>query len=386
MLTAPTLPERFYFVAGEASGDLLGAEVVTALREAGSAAPIRATGGTALRAVADISAIDISPLSVLGLWEGVRAYGDVTRLAKATAEDILSFGPSQVVLVDSWGFCLRVARNVRAANPSIRLVKLIGPQVWATRAGRAKTLARTVDQLMCIHDFEVPYYAPFDLATRVIGHPALSRAAPANGAAFRDAHGVSADDDLILVLPGSRVSEIERVAPAFMDAACQLWLTDKTRRVVVAPAAGIIDVFRQRFSDLPDAWTVLEDERQRFGAMAAADLALACSGTVTSEVAVQGTALVTGYRTGAVTWTLVKHLLMKADYITLLNMAAGEMIVPELLQSELTAQALTEMGERILRDHALRAGQIAAQHAALAKMGYGGEPAARLAAKILLEQ
>ena len=378
--------ERFYFVAGEASGDLLGAEVVAALRQAGSGVPIRATGGKALGGRVEMSGIDVSPLSVLGLWEGLRAYGDVTRLAEATAEDILRFGPSHVVLVDSWGFCLRVARKVRAADPSIRLVKLIGPQVWATRAGRAKTLAGAVDQLLCIHDFEVPYYAPYGLDTRVIGHPALSRAEVADGAVFRSAHGFSADEEVVLVLPGSRVSEIERVAPPLIEAARLLWQADQNRRVLIAPAEGVADAFREKFVDLPEDWTVLSDEQHRFEAMAAATLALACSGTVTSEVAVQGTALVTGYRTGAVTWTLVKHLLMKADYITLLNMAAGEMIVPELLQNAFTGSALAEIGGRLLADADLRKIQIAAQHEALGKMGYGGRPAAELAAEILLDK
>ena len=385
MQIVPASPKPFYFVAGEASGDLLGAEVIAALRQAGCDRPVRATGGRALGTVADMSAIDISALSVRGLWDGVRAYGDVTRLAEATAQDILSFGPSHVVLVDSWGFCLRVARKVRAIDPSIRLIKLIGPQVWATRAGRAKTLSQTVDQLLCIHDFEVPYYEPFGLDTRVIGHPALSRSAPADGVAFRGAYGIAADDDVILVLPGSRVSEVDRVAPVFVDAARQLWLADKARRVVIAPAASIADVFGRSFRDVPEDWIVLDDEGDRFGAMAAADLALACSGTVTSEVAVQGTPLITGYKTGTVTWMLVKHVLMKADYITLLNMAAGRMVVPEFLQSALTATALAEHAEQLLGDELARASQIAAQHEALGKMGYGGRPAAALAAEILLE-
>ncbi len=384
-MTEPTLGERFYFVAGEASGDLLGAEVVAALREAGGDMSIRATGGTSLGTVAEMSGVDVSPLSVLGLWEGLQAYRDVTRLAEETAQDVLAFAPSQLVLVDSWGFCLRVAQRVRAGNPDIRLVKLIGPQVWATRAGRAKTLASLVDQLLCIHDFEVPYYAPFGLDTRVIGHPALSRHGLADGDAFRQLYKIALQDELILVLPGSRRSEIDRVASPLIEAARRLYHADRQRQVVVAPAFGVVDMFAERFGDLPADWIILRDERERFGAMAAADLALACSGTVTSEVAVQGTPLITGYKTGAITWMLVKHLLMKADYITLLNMAAGRMIVPELLQSAFTASAITELAEGLLCDNAAREAQMVAQNEALGKMGYGGPPAARLAAEILLE-
>lgn len=384
MSQALTQPRKFYFVAGEASGDLLGAETISALRKAGCYTPIRATGGAAMAKLVEMSDIDIAPLSVLGLWEGLRAYGDVTKLAAETAADVVSSGATHVVLVDSWGFCLRVAQKVRAANRAIKLIKLIGPQVWATRAGRAKTLASAVDHLLCIHDFEVPFYEPFGLDVRVIGHPALSRAEPTDDSLFRDRYGLSSANKLILVLPGSRASEIERVAPPLIDAAQQLAEMNKDRRIVVAPASSVLEHFKRQFSDLPKGWICLEDDAERFEAMAGADLALACSGTVTSEIAAQGTAFVTGYRTGAVTWALVKNVLMKADYITLLNMAAGKMVAPELLQGEFNSKALCKAAESLLNNDASRISQIAAQNKALLKMGFGGRPAAELAAEILL--
>ena len=282
-------PSRnFYFVAAEASGDLLAAETIVALRACGLETSIRATGGREMSKHAVMSGIDTAPLSVLGLWEGVRAYGDVTRLAEATAADILSSGADHVVLVDSWGFCLRVAQRVRTLRPAIKLTKLIGPQVWATRAGRAKTLAGAVDHLLCIHDFEVPYYTPYGLDVRVIGHPALSRAERADGAEYRQASGLSTDDTLIAIFPGSRRSEIMRVAPPLIEAGRRLVAADPNRRVVVAPAQGVSEIFYTQFPDLPENWICLKDEKERFGAMAAADIALACSGTVTSEIAVQG--------------------------------------------------------------------------------------------------
>ncbi|MEO9971182.1 MAG: lipid-A-disaccharide synthase [Hyphomonadaceae bacterium] len=384
MTQVPSLPKSFYFVAGEASGDLLGAETIAALRDKGFQGTIRATGGKQMGAVADLSGIDVTPLSVLGLWEGLRAYGDVTRLAEVTSADVIASGASHLVLVDSWGFCLRVAQKVRAANPGVKLIKLIGPQVWATRAGRARTLANAVDQLLCMHEFEVPYYDPFGLDVRVIGHPALSRAEPADGGAFRETYDISPESRLVLVLPGSRPSEIERVAPPLIEAGRKLGTLPDTR-IIVAPAGGVLTQFQTRFPDLPKNWICLADDRERFGAMAAADIALACSGTVTSEIAVQGTPFVTGYRTGIVTWTLVKHVLMKAEFITLLNMAASRMVAPELLQSDFNAQALLQAAALLLNDDEARSRQVAAQNQALVKMGFGGQPAADRAADVLLE-
>ena len=131
---------RIFMVAGEASGDLLAREVVEAIRQKSDDVVFAGIGGRELAAVGIHSPFDISPLSILGFAEGIRAYGTVVKLADAAADAIVDFKPDAVVLVDSWGFMLRVAQRVRARAPHIRLIKLIGPQVWATRPGRAKTL------------------------------------------------------------------------------------------------------------------------------------------------------------------------------------------------------------------------------------------------------
>ena len=197
-------------VAAEPSGDLLAKEVVQKIRLDSPEAHISGIGGRELKSVGIDSPVDVSPLSILGFFEGIKAYGDVVRLADEAAAEIIKDTPDVVVLVDSWGFMLRVAQRVRAQAPDIRLVKLVGPQVWATRSGRAKTLASTVDHLLCIHDLEVPFYEPFGLKTTVIGNPAISRHVEGNGQRFREANGIPGDRQLVLVLPGSRPSEIKR--------------------------------------------------------------------------------------------------------------------------------------------------------------------------------
>ena len=214
-MTAP----RLYFVAAESSGDLLAREVISTIRAKQPDVHVSGIGGAEMASVGIVSPIDISPLSVLGLFEGLRAYGTVVKLADIAADAIIADAPDVVVLVDSWGFMLRVAQRVRAQAPHIRLVKLIGPQVWATRPGRAKTLAATVDHLLCMHEIEAPFYEPFGLKTTVIGNPALSRHQWGERDVFRKAHGISEEAQVVLVLPGSRSSEIKRVAPALVEAA-----------------------------------------------------------------------------------------------------------------------------------------------------------------------
>lgn len=375
---------KLYLTAGEPSGDVFAGEVIDALRARSGTVDVRAVGGAALGARAPGPPIDISPLSVLGFWEGMKAYRDVTRISTAIAQDIAQYKPDAAILVDSWGLSIRVAQKVRALDPSIRLIKLIGPQVWATRAGRAKTLAANFDLLLCMHDFEVPYYAPYHLQTRVIGQPALARSERLDGNAFRVRHNLGAADRLLLILPGSRRAEITRVAPLLVAAGRQLAGARAGLKVCIAPAASVLAQFHENFPDLPNDWIVLSDESQRYEAMAAATAALSCSGTVNTELAVQGAPFVTGYRVGRATWAVLKIFLLKAKFITLLNMAANKMVALELVQNDMTVEALVAGAANLLDTPLAREAQCKAQDEALNLMGFGGVSAAVLSADTIL--
>ena len=180
------------------------------------------------------------------------------------------------------------------------------------------------------------------------------------------------------------LQKIERIAPHLIAAGQKLNQASSELKICVAPAPSIMPLFQSLFPDLPENWIVLEESELRHEAMAAATLALTCSGTVNTELAVQGTPIITGYRTGVLTATILLNFLMKADYITLLNMAAGEMIVPEYLQEAFTAEAIVSAALPLLEDPHKRRAQIEAQDAALAKMGYGSGPPADRAADIIL--
>lgn len=380
-----SMPPRLYFVAGEASGDLLGRETLEAILKHDDVHGVRATGGPELAKVAEPSGIDISALSVLGLWEGVKVYDTVRTLAEAVADDIISFEPDAAVLIDSWGFTLRVAQSVRARAPHIRLVKLIGPQVWATRPGRARTLAAAVDHLLCIHDFEVPFYEPYDLPTTVIGHPALNRAKRGNGARFREAHDLPDHMPILGIFPGSRTSEIERMAGDLIEAARQLKNAIPELAIAFAPTPQFAGQIRS-MDNFPVGSLLIEDEAERFDLMAASTVALAVSGTVTTEIAAQGAPVITGYKTGWLTWFIARNFLMKAPYISLVNMTAGREVMPELLQGSFRADNLvSEAGQLLATDGVARNAQIAAQNEALVRMGQGGRPAVEVAAEAIRE-
>nr|WP_070959691.1 lipid-A-disaccharide synthase [Hyphomonas sp. Mor2] len=377
---------RIFMVAAEPSGDLLARETVEAIKVAQADAVIAGIGGRELEKVGIESPIDIAPLSILGLFEGLKAYGTVVKLADAAADAILQFKPDAVILVDSWGFMLRVAQRVRARDPAIKLIKLVGPQVWATRAGRAKTLSALVDHLICIHEMETDYYEPFGLPVTVMGNPALSRTEKGEREAYRAKLGLSEEDQMILVLPGSRASEIKRVAPILMEAA---WLMKSERpdlRIVTSPAPSVRAQFLADYPNLSDWATITEEADNPADIMAAADLALACSGTVTSELAVQGTPFIVGYKTGWITWALARYLLYKPAHITLLNIAADDTeIAPEYVQTRFRADALAQRAQALLSDFTTLTAQIEAQNKALSRMGERNEAAPVIAAQTVLD-
>ncbi|MCI4646324.1 MAG: lipid-A-disaccharide synthase [Hyphomonadaceae bacterium] len=375
---------KLHFTAAEASGDLLAREVMQAILERQPDCELAGIGGSEMARLGIQSPFDIAPLSVLGLVEGLMAYSTVIKLADAAADHIVENAPDAAVLVDSWGFCLRVGQRVRALAPHIRLIKLAGPQVWASRPGRAKTLAATFDQVLCLHEMELPYYEQLPIEAAAIGVPALSRGVPGDKARFCATHSLDPERPILLVLPGSRMSEIRRVAPALMRAALMVKHARPDVQLVAMPAESIADAFCADFASELESMRVPDEGSPHGDAMAAADLALACSGTVTSELAMQGTPMVVAYKLGSLTYLLARQI-FRFKHVTLLNIAAGDQaIVPEFIQNEMTPERLSGAATELLKAPGKLAAQIAGQHEALKAMGHGARPTPDRAAEAIL--
>jgi lipid-A-disaccharide synthase len=374
-------------VAAEASGDALGAELARALKRRLGPDGVRfvGVGGERMAGEGVASPFDIGELSVLGAIEGVMAYPRVLRRVAETVALAAREKPDIAVLIDSWGFTLRVAQGLRRLDPRLPIVKYVGPQVWASRPGRAKTLARTVDHLLAIHSFDLPYFEQAGLATTFVGNPSVSRDfASADGGRMRAAIGAAPDDPILVMLPGSRPGEINRVMPPFEEAAARLLASYPGLKLVVPAAATVADQVKAHLAQWPGAAHVVEGEPARFDAMKAATVALACSGTVTTELALAGCPMVVGYRVAEVTYW-VARLLIRTPYITLLNIAAGEAVAPEFIQRGCNGPALARALAQRLDNPELRSRQIAAQDAALEKMGRGQPDPSERAAEVILE-
>lgn len=377
-------PVTVMLVAAEASGDMLGAGLARALRTRLPGVRFMGVGGPRMAEEGIASPFDISELSVLGLMEGVKAYPKVRRRVVETAALAKASRPDVAVLIDSWGFTLRVAQALRRDDPALPLIKYVGPQVWASRPGRAHTLAKAVDLLMAIHAFDAPHFEAAGLRTVFVGSPVLARDfSTADPQRLRREVGAGEDDPLLLVLPGSRPSEIDRLMPVFGEAAAKLVSTRPDLKVVLPVAETVAARVRQGVEGWAVKPALVEGEAAKADAMKAGTAALACSGTATTELALAGVPVVVAYKVGEVSYQLLKRLI-RTPYVSLVNIAAGAEVMPELLQHDCTADRLAAALAPLLDDRGAHDAQLAAQNEALDTMGRGqGDPSARAAEAVV---
>lgn len=382
-----TRPLCVMLVAAEASGDDRGAELMAALKRHLGEDGVRfvGLGGGRMAAEGLTSPFDMSELSILGLVEGLKAYPRVIRRADEMAALARRETPDIAILIDSWGFTVRVAQRLKAQTPDLPVVKYVAPQVWAYRQGRAATLAKTVDHLLSIHTFDAPIFEKVGLPTTFVGNSTLNLDfSAADPVGLRRRLGISPEAQVLLVLPGSRPSEIDRVLPPFAEAVSLLKAVRPGLQVIVPAASTVAEAVRTRVAGWPHRAHVVEGEADRYSAMKAATVALACSGTVTTELALAGAPMVVGYRVAPLTYAIIKRLI-RTKYVTLFNIAADDFIAPELIQSACTGPNLARELALRLDDAEVRRRQIDDQNKALDKMGRGGPDPSEAAALAVLK-
>lgn len=377
-------PLKIMLVAAEASGDALGAGLAKALRSRlGEDVVFVGVGGPRMAAEGVASPFDIAELSILGWLEGLKAYGLVKRRVADTVALAVAEKPDAVVLIDSWGFTIRVAKALKEALPGVPLIKYVGPQVWASRPGRAKTLAASVDHLLALYSFDAPWFEKEGLPTTVVGSQALHvDMSGADPAAFRARRGIAPDADLLLVLPGSRPSEIRLMTPVFEGAVASLKQEEPALEIAVIAAGTVADDVAGRVATWPFR-VHLVSEAEKYDAMKAATVALATSGTVSTELALAGAPMIIGYRFQPLSYAIMKPF-FTGKYATLFNHAADAEIARELIQNDATPARFASAVRRLLSDPDARRDQARRQTEALDLMGRGGRDPSEIAADAVL--
>jgi len=328
---------RIFVSAGEPSGDLHGAGVVRALRVRYPEATIEALGGPQMAQAGATLRYRMEGLAAFGLVEVVSKIGAHYHLLKALQKDFKVGRYDLVILIDYPGFHLRVAEA--AHGTGTKVLHYIAPQLWAWRPGRARRLAAAVDRLAVVLPFEQAFFGGLGLRSDYVGHPLVDRAPPPTREDARTKLGIAASSRVLGIFPGSRAQEIKRLWEPFRDAALQLLSEGSCDRVLVAgipggvyPEPGPIEVLRGDPTPL----------------FAAANAALAKSGTTTLEAALADTPMVVAYKVHPVTWTMFQRV-RTVRWISLVNLVAGREVVPEILQDQATPKELAKAVRPLLR-------------------------------------
>ena len=378
-------PLTIMLVAGEPSGDQLGAQLMAGLKQLGGAGiNIVGVGGTAMAAQGLQSLFPLDDTAVMGLREVVPRIPVIMKRVREAVEFALKTKPDLVVLIDSPDFTHRIAMAIKKRDPSIRTANYVAPQVWASRAYRARKMARYFDAVLALLPFEAPFFERYGLKAIFVGHPVIERRTRMiGGDEFRRRHGIAADAKLLAVLPGSRRNEIRFIMPAFKDAVRRLAADIPGLVSVIATVPNVAAKVKDAAADWPTPLHMIESDDEKFAAFDAADAALAASGTVTTELALARTPMVVGYKMGWVTYALMRPLI-NAPYATLVNVILGRKAVPEFIQAFCTGRALSRSLLPLLQDANAAAAQVKELDEAARAIGADEEKPSLRAARAVL--
>ena len=355
-----------YVVAGEASGDARGAELLSALKEKVHGLQIVGAGGPKIAALATGVFLDWSGEAVVGFWDVIKKYGYFKAQMDRMLAEISEICPDAVLLIDYPGFNLRLAKQVKAMHPEIKTLYYISPQVWAWNRGRIPKMARFLDRMLCIFPFEKELYEASGLRTEFVGHPMLDSLAKLRT-------GVARREDLVGLFPGSRDREVKRLFPVMLAAARILSAGRPGLRFEVPAANAKLEAWMKdhmaKEGCEPDFCRV--SLGRFYGLAQEAAVGMVCSGTATLESAFFGLPMLIVYKVSWLTW-VVGRALVKLRHIGMPNVLAGREIVPELLQGRANPRLLAAGAGALLDDPAARRAQQEAFASVISGLGSCG--------------
>jgi lipid-A-disaccharide synthase len=338
-------PKRVLIVAGEASGDLYGGELIREVKKLSSDVVFYGVGGKKMREAGLVCAVRTEDLTVVGLFEVIKHIGPIKRALSLLKDTMSEIKPDLVVLIDFPDFNFRVAKSAKKAG--IPVFYYISPQVWAWRRGRVRTMAKLIDKMIVIFPFEVEIFKEAGIDVEFLGHPLMDVISAVEGNLVKEEKkGIK-----VALLPGSRIGEIKRHMAPLLGAGeiIKERYPNASFVVPVAPTLALEEI-SSYLDGSKISVGVMEDSFQQV--VKSADIALVSSGTATIETALLGTPMVVIYRLNPLTYILAR-LLIRVDYIAMVNLVAGRLVVPELIQWDVTAENVAGCALEILESKEL---------------------------------
>jgi lipid-A-disaccharide synthase len=342
-------PQKIWIMAGEASGDVLGARLILALRAQRENLQFCGIGGPRMEQTGLQSLFPMRDLAVMGLAEILPRLRSLNRRLEQAAADIKTQRPDLVVTIDSPGFALRLLKKIKPL--SLRRIHYVGPQVWAWREHRVRNFPGLWDELLCLLPFEVDFFAGHGVSAIFVGHPVLQSGADQGDAArFRARHNIASDTRIVVLMPGSRRTEAPRLMPVFGRAMSLLAQDFPSLLPVIPSSPAVAEIVSKAAADWPIKPLILTELSDKNDAYAAAGAALTKSGTSTLELALAAVPMAVTYRVNPLTAAMARRLI-RVKHVAMVNLLAGREIVPELLQQDCTPEKLRAVLRTLLTDH-----------------------------------
>ena len=373
------LPRRVMIVAGEASGDIYGADLVQKALLQDSGLHFFGIGGVKMREAGVEILVDSADMAVMGLIEVAKHFGVISSAFLKLKKILRQDPPELLILIDYPGFNIRLAKTAKKAG--VKVLYYISPKVWAWKAGRIKTIAAAVSQMAVIFPFEVPLYAKAGVPVTFVGHPMLDLLNVfMNREEAAASFGLDPSRKIIGLFPGSRKSEIEHILPSIIAAAELLQKEMPEVQFVLPLASTLIEADVLPYMERSGISAIITRQRTH-DLIRACNAIISVSGTVTLEIALIGTPMVIIYRIGSFTYQIAKRV-VKIEHIGLCNIVAGRGMVKELIQDKANPEAIAAEIMTIITDTAYRTAMIAELATIREKLG-GGGAAARTASLAL---
>ena len=375
---------KIFLIATEESGDRLGAQLMKVLRQRlGGAVQFEGVGGQSMAREGLSSLFPIEQLSIMGLAAVVKQLPMILRRIRKTADAVTQAAPDILVIIDSPDFTHRVARRVRARDPSIPIVDYVSPSVWAWRSGRARAMCAYVDHVLALLPFEPEAYRRLrGPPCSYVGHP-LTEQVGLLRPGVDEQQRRDQPPPVLLVLPGSRRSEIRHHMAIFGEALGRLAAEGAAFELVLPTMPHLLEAVAEGVRSWKVSPRVVVGEQEKRAAFRIARAALAKSGTVTLELAISGVPMVTAYRAGAVEAWIMRSMI-QVNSVILANLVVGENVVPEFLQQDCTPEKLSQALREVLGDSPLRRRQVEAFARIDAILSTGNQPPSVRAADIVL--
>ncbi len=367
---------KLFLIAGEPSGDRLGAALMAGLKALHPDVAFSGVGGPLMQAEGMQSLFPMEELSVMGIAEVLPKYFALKRRIAEAAAAALAAQPDAMITIDSPDFCLRVAKMVKASAPRLRTIHYVAPSVWAWRPGRAAKMARVIDHVLALLPFEPPLMQAAGMTCDFVGHPVVAEplASPEEVAMF------AGEGPLILALPGSRKGEVTRLAPVLGQTLALVKLAHPKARVALPTVRGVADLVRTLTDDWPIRPEIIMDATRKRAAFAAADVAIAASGTVSLELAANGCPMVIAYDMHPVTLWLMRRAAL-VDTVTLVNLVSDTRAVPEFIGERCRPDLIAPEVLHLMQDGSA---QQQAMDVTMDRLGRGGQaPGLRAAQSVL---